>query len=104
MVTGCGLGYGNSVPPESRKGDETWLLICSSHFGADNYLVLTNFEEIVTLFEKLTPGDEFILKCIELSQEEYNRLGSFDGFDGPSDSASLKGRATRKGTVTKPGK
>ena len=52
-------------------------------FGSDNYLVLTKPEEFTELFSKLTPGDEFICRALELSDEEFNGLGTFEGFQGP---------------------
>lgn len=52
-------------------------------FGSDNYLVLTKPEEFTELFSKLTPGDEFICRALELSDEEFNGLGNFEGFQGP---------------------
>lgn len=52
-------------------------------FGSDNYLVLTKPEEFTELFSKLTPGDEFICRALELSDEEFNGLDGFNGFQGP---------------------
>jgi hypothetical protein len=47
--------------------------------------------------EKLIPGDEFIVKCIQMDQEQYNQLGKFDGFDAPS----RKVRSPKGGAATK---
>lgn len=51
-------------------------------FGGENWLVLTEPEEFQTFVEKLTPGDEFMLRCHELSDEEFEGLENFGGFDG----------------------
>jgi hypothetical protein len=53
-------------------------------FGADNYLVLTEPDEIKELFGNVVAGDEMILRVLEFSQEEFDALGDFDGFAGPT--------------------
>jgi hypothetical protein len=54
-------------------------------FGADNYLILTNPDEIAEFFDKLVPGDEFVIRCAEFSDDEYEKLQSFTGFGGPTE-------------------
>lgn len=49
-------------------------------FGYDKYLVLSKQEELNKFFGSLLPGDEFILKAVELSEEEFGNLDKFDGF------------------------
>jgi len=57
-------------------------------FGADNYLVLTKPDEITEFFEKVVPGDEFVLRVQEFSDDDFNGLESFDGFAGPTEGSS----------------
>ena len=59
-------------------------------FGADQYLILTNPDEIGEFFDKLVPGDEFIIRCKEFSDEEYEKLQSFTGFGGPTETGMTK--------------
>lgn len=59
------------------------ILYLFKPFGADNYLCLSKPEEITKFFDNLTPGDEFIFRVLELSDEEYESLENFNGFAGP---------------------
>ena len=50
-------------------------------FGADNYLILTQPDEISEFFDKLVPGDEFVLRVAEFSDDEFNGMENFQGFE-----------------------
>ncbi len=60
----------------------TWLL---KPFGYDNYLVVASKDDLLKLFETLLPGDEFVLRVAELSQEDFDGLENFNGFSGPTE-------------------
>jgi hypothetical protein len=49
--------------------------------GGQKYLVLSSDDEIKQFFTALVPGDEFSLKVLEVSDEEYQGLEGFDGFE-----------------------
>lgn len=58
------------------------MLYLMKPFGGENWLCLKDPDDIQTFFEKLTPGDEFMLRVHEISDEEYEELDDFNGFDG----------------------
>ena len=49
--------------------------------GSEKYLVLSNEDEIKKFFTGLVPGDEFSMKVLEVSDDEFAGLEDFDGFE-----------------------
>lgn len=57
------------------------MLYLVKPFGGENWLCLKDPDDIQTFFEKLTAGDEFMLRVHEVSDEEFEGLEDFGGFD-----------------------
>jgi hypothetical protein len=49
--------------------------------GYENYLGLKSVQDVKRVLKKLQPGDEIIIRVGEMTDEEFEKLSDFKGFD-----------------------
>jgi hypothetical protein len=49
-------------------------------WGYENYVALDNIDDFMEFFNAASDGEEYVVKIIEMLEEEFTQLGEFTGF------------------------